>query len=302
MLVTGGRNRAGNVVETIARRARPLVRSRPRLRAGLARIRWALPRPRPETAVEQVIFEFARAYPDAFFVQVGANDGVYRDPLRDEIRARRWRGIMVEPLPSSFERLRANYAGNPRIVLENAAIADEDGHRKLYYLRETESEVHGTPAWHDKLGTFHRDVIVKHRHAIPDFDERLTTAEVQCLTFESLCRKHGVRRIDLVQIDTEGHDFEIVKLIDLEALRPKILMYEHLHFDDATRAACSEHLRRRGYEEISDAVNTICLRTSSLTDRDRALHRLWLTAQGAGGAQRFHLDSSTPSHSASSSL
>ena len=298
----GPRNRAGNVVDRIARRARPLVRSRPRLRARLARIRWALPRARPETPLEQVIFEFARAYPDAFFVQVGANDGVYRDPLRDEIRARRWRGIMVEPLPSSFERLRANYGGNSRIVLENAAIADEDGHRELYYLRETSSEVRSMPVWYDKLGTLHRDVIVKHRPAIPDFDQRLTTAEVPCLTFESLCRKHGVRTVDLVQVDTEGHDFEIVKLIDLDALRPKLLMYEHLHFDDATRTACSEHLRRHGYEEISDVVNTICLRTSSLTDRDQALHHLWLTIQGHAGPQRFHSDSSTPSHSASSLL
>jgi hypothetical protein len=76
-----------------------------------------------------------------------------------------------------------------------------------------------------------------------------------------------------------------VKLIDLDALRPRLVMYEHLHFDGATRYACSEHLRRHGYEQLSDVVNTISLRTVDLTRRDRALHRLWLRlAQAQAGA------------------
>ncbi len=42
---------------------------------------------------------FGRAYPDAQFIQVGANDGALHDPLRRELIRRNWRGIMIEPVP-----------------------------------------------------------------------------------------------------------------------------------------------------------------------------------------------------------
>ena len=70
---------------------------------------------------------FADAYPDAFFVEIGSNDGERSDHLRPFILSRRWSGIMVEPVPYIFERLQRNYGGTDRIVLANLAIADRDG-------------------------------------------------------------------------------------------------------------------------------------------------------------------------------
>ena len=37
------------------------------------------------------------------FVQVGANDGIYGDPLRTYIERHHWRGILVEPSPMSSQ-------------------------------------------------------------------------------------------------------------------------------------------------------------------------------------------------------
>ena len=51
-----------------------------------------------------------------------------------------------------------------------------------------------------------------------------------------------------VQIDTEGYDFEILKLIDLDRRRPAFVLFEHLHLDAATHRASIEHVRRHGYE------------------------------------------------------
>jgi FkbM family methyltransferase len=255
--------------------ARRYLETHPRVRAPLARLKGKLPRRPPEEPADRVIFEFARAYPDATFVQVGANDGIYTDPLRAEIRARRWRGVMVEPVPYVFEKLRATYGSNKRITLENSAISVDEGARELYHLAEAGPAAPGLPSWYDNLGSFHKDVILKHRDAIPDFDERLVSIEVQCLTFASLCRKHGLDSIDLIQVDTEGHDYEILKLVDLDALRPRIVMYEQLHFDEATRQACTDYLISHGYEQLADEVNVVCLRTVDLGERDRSLHRLW---------------------------
>ena len=186
---------------------------------------------------------------------------------------------MVEPVPYVFDRLQARYGNDPLLVLENAAIADEDGARDLYHLAVADPGA-PVPDWYDKLGSFERDVILKHRPAIPDFDRLLRVASVPCTTFESLCRKHGVTSLDIIQIDTEGYDFEIIKLIDLDRLRPRLVMYEHLHFDHATREECSRHLARHGYEELSDVVNTLAFRTDDLTPRDRPLVELWGRLRG----------------------
>jgi FkbM family methyltransferase len=234
----------------------------------------------PPDPIGRIVAEFGRAYPEAFFVQVGSNDGEHLDPLREQIRTRRWRGIMVEPVPYVFARLRAAYGDNPRITLEPAAIAESEGLRELHHLREAEAGA-PVPEWYDQLGSFRREVVLKHRDAIPDFDERLTTTTVPCITFDHLCRKHGVDRVDLVHIDTEGYDFEVVKLVDLEARRPHLLLYEHLHLDEATRRSCTDHVRARGYEQLSDAVDTICLRTVDLTPRDGALARVWTELRAA---------------------
>lgn len=260
-------------------RAARTARRFPRLRWRLIRARGCFPRSAPAQPLARIIFEFGRAHPKATFVQVGANDGRSGDPLRDEIRFRDWRGVMVEPVPHVFEALRSNYAGNPRVALEMSAISKRDGSRPLYHLAPAGGERGSLPEWYDELGTFHREVIEKHRRAIPDFDSRLRVLEVECVTFEALCRKHGLERVDLIQIDTEGHDFEILKLVDLPRLKPRLLMYEHLHLDDATRRACSGHLARHGYEQLADAANTVCLRVAGAVPRDGRLLRVWRELQ-----------------------
>src|SRR5205814_148392 len=107
----------------------------------------------------QMIFAFAQHHPDAFVVQIGAHDGATmgQDPLRHELLSRPWRGILVEPVPPVFERLKANYRANPRLIFENAAIAESDGVRDLYHLPESSDRT----IWkgYDALGSFRREIL-----------------------------------------------------------------------------------------------------------------------------------------------
>jgi FkbM family methyltransferase len=237
------------------------------------RLRLRLPRRPPKRPIGQVIFEFARAQPAAFVVQIGAHDGTALDPLRDEIIARRWAGILLEPVPYVFERLRATYGRNQGLILENAAIADHDGTQEFHFLREAPpgAEVW---EWYDALGSFRRDVVLSHGRLIPDIDDRLASMRVPCLTFDTVCRKHGVRRVDVVQIDTEGYDYEVLKLIDYERYQPQLVMYEHLHFDDATTQASHELLTAHGYTCISDGMDTLGVHERALA-RYSGVRDLW---------------------------
>jgi FkbM family methyltransferase len=220
-----------------------------------------------------VIEEFARTHPDAFFIQIGSNDGEQLDPLRRAILERRWAGVMVEPVPYVFERLRRNYGGQPGVTLEKAAIADQDGVRELYHLAQTSDP--GLPQWYDALGSFRKEIVMKHAEFIPDIENRVRTLKVPCLTFDSLCRKYGISRVDVIQMDTEGYDDEILKMIDFQRYRPLLVMFEHLHLEAPAHRECLEHLAQYGYQALHNGMDTLCLRVADLTWRDWRMRYLW---------------------------
>jgi|SRR3954447_2864734 FkbM family methyltransferase len=247
------------------------------MRLGIRR-RWRAARYRrvlARLAGPELIRAFADAVPEAFFIEIGSNDGVQHDHLRPFILARPWKGIMVEPVPYVFERLRSNYGGFDRIALENAAIGDHDGQMTFYYLADAgPEERERLPSWYDALGSFSRETVLAHADEIPEIDRRVVAADVPCLTLESLCRRHHVDRLDLLLVDTEGYDWEIIKTVDFEARHPRVLIYEHFHLQPADRAACREHLERAGYEVMEEGFDTFCLWPEiqdSLTARWRSL-------------------------------
>jgi FkbM family methyltransferase len=216
---------------------------------------------------------FAAAYPEAFFIEIGSNDGEKHDHLRPFILSRGWRGIMVEPVPYVFERLRKNYGHlDDRVALENVAIGDRDGRRPFFHLAEaTDADKSRLPEWYDGIGSFSREVVAAHADHIPDLEQRIVEEEVPCLTFASLCRRHGVSDFDLLLIDTEGHDAEILRGIDIARHSPRMIVYEHFHLGRDERAACRDRIRKAGYDVMEEGFDTFCLDTTM----DDPLSALW---------------------------
>ena len=216
-------------------------------------------------------------HPDAFFVQVGSNDGEQHDPLRHEILRRDWHGIMIEPVPYVFARLQRNYGtlGN-RVILENVAISEHDGALPFYHLAPVASfEAAGLPQWYDGIGSFKQEHVLKHVTYIPDIAERLVCTEVPSLTFESLCDKHGVERVDLIHIDAEGSDFDVVQSIDLQRHRPRLLIYEHYHLPAGVQGECRRYLEDQGYDTIEHGMDTWCLALDDVEPHEVPLFALW---------------------------
>lgn len=206
----------------------------------------------------RLLKEFAREYPRARFVEVGANDGEAHDHLRPFVLANPWTGVMVEPVPHVFARLERNYGGHERVRLENAAITGHDGSMPFFHLIEA-APGERLPDFYDALGSFSEELIRTHAAQIPDFERRLVQTEVPTLTFSSLLSRHGLDGVDLVLVDTEGHDYEVIRTIDLERHRPRLLVYEHFHLSPGDRAACREHLHAAGYETKEEGLDTFCL-------------------------------------------
>jgi FkbM family methyltransferase len=228
---------------------------------------WRLKR---RLAGPKLLRAFAAEFPSAFFIEIGSNDGEYGDPLRPLILSRQWSGVMVEPVPHVFERLRANYAALDRIAFENAAITDHDGEVPFYHLSEAEPS-EPVPEWYDAIGSVSRAVVRGSADEILDLDRRLVSTTVPSMTFESLCRKHHVRELDLLLIDTEGYDHELLRQIDLSVRRPTLLIYEHFHLLADQRADCQDLVRGAGYELMEEGFDTYCI----LATASERLKRAW---------------------------
>ena len=41
--------------------------------------------------------------------------------------------------------------------------------------------------------------------------------------------KHRVSRVDLLQVDCEGYEYEILKMFDLQRFNPSLVNYESVH-------------------------------------------------------------------------
>ena len=171
-----------------------------------------------------------------------------------------------------FERLRRNYGGLEGIALENAAISDRDGRLPFYHLAAVEDpEREGLPPWYDAIGSLSRENVLAHRDFIPEIERRLVSTEVASMTFDSLCEKHGLRELDVLVVDAEGHDWTILRGVDFELHRPRLVVYEHLHLSPPDRARCRAHLEQRGYRTREEQFNTWCLHSGA----GKELHRGW---------------------------
>ncbi|MCI0666588.1 MAG: FkbM family methyltransferase [Methylococcaceae bacterium] len=191
---------------------------------------------------------------DFFFIQVGSNDGVVHDPLYRHVLQNRWNGILIEPVKYYFDLLRRNYTGNSRLIFENIAIAERDGYRDFFRIREG---LDFLPRWTKGLGSFNRDVLMKHRWLIPNIERYIVQERVECLSFASLLKRHAVEKIDLIMIDTEGYDFEIIKQIDFSGTRPLVIVYEHKHIARHDRLNCEQLLKQQEYRLRKHFGNTL---------------------------------------------
>ena len=182
--------------------------------------------------------------PDFFFVQIGANDGILCDAIFPFITRFNLAGLVVEPLPDVFEVLKQTYRQYPRVKPVNVALHRTAAHTTLY---------RADPAA-DKLFDHARGIVSFDRNHLRRFgipDECIRAVEVPCMTLQQLLDTHSVRHIDLLQIDTEGYDIEIVKMIDFDRIKPTLLRFEHGLPDDIvsweTLQSTLRYLHDRGY-------------------------------------------------------
>tara|TARA_B100000282_G_scaffold296704_1_gene279631 strand:- start:1974 stop:2531 length:558 start_codon:yes stop_codon:yes gene_type:complete len=170
-----------------------------------------------------------------FFIEVGTCDF---DTL-EKLAQNGWNGVMVEPVKEYMDKL----PKFDNVYYENIAISDIKEDVEIHYInpneitQEDDEWMKGISSINGSSGPLHFN------NHIDRFKNCIKTS-VKTMTLNELCEKYNVTEVDFLKIDTEGHDFRVLKTIDLNKINVKMIKIEHKHLSSQT---IIDHLKEHNF-------------------------------------------------------
>ncbi|MES2648326.1 MAG: FkbM family methyltransferase [Bacteroidota bacterium] len=192
-----------------------------------------------------------------YLIQLGAHDGISLDPMKSITRNGKTQAILIEAVPYLFEKLNANYAQSVNITPRNIAVTDEPETSKIpfyYLLGNAENPM---PEYYSWWGSADKNHAEKFRYVASDFELFLKEEMIEAETVNTIFRKSGFPRLDILQIDVEGLDGKIIDSVDFNLITPSIIVFERIHCETCLLARINQKLRNQGYTLVENNVDTI---------------------------------------------
>ena len=183
-----------------------------------------------------------KSHNDAELVVIGAHNG---SKLENLIRSTVGKVVLVEPVRNLFLKLQERFRDLNSVVYCNYGVSSTTG-IKDFYRFDSERIVNGEllieklkrecPALDistaDQIGSLNKDHIKK-QFEIFNFNpvEFYINEETQFFSFNDFIEKLGISNIKHLQIDTEGHDYNIIKSIPFDKIQIDELVFEWIHMD-----------------------------------------------------------------------
>lgn len=152
---------------------------------------------------EQFILEYFKDKTGTF-LDIGSNDGVTLSNTR-ALAEKGWRGVLVEPSPIAFAKLKENYRGKEGFYFYPFALGITNGKVKMW-----DSGTHLNKDDHGLLSTLNEADYRKWQDST-NFEE----IDVQCFRWKTFYNRLSIHNFDFISCDAEGYDYEIMKQIDL---------------------------------------------------------------------------------------
>ena len=178
-------------------------------------------------------------FDDGFFIEAGANDGINQSNTRFFEKRRRWKGLLVEPVPELAAACRAN---RPSCIVESVALVPfgfaapqiEMRFCNLMSLVKGAMKSEAEELAHVRTGC-----------AV----QRVETREliVPAATLSSLLDKHRIQRVDLLSLDVEGFELSVLQGLDFERHAPS-----HMLIEARYRNEIDAFVEQHGYRPIAE--------------------------------------------------
>lgn len=142
------------------------------------------------------------------FLDLGAFDGINLSNVR-ALAEMGWAGVMVEASPTVFEKLKSNYEDFPDVELHNCAVGAMTG---ILDFHDN----------HNAVGTLHG-----HEKERWKGSQQFKTIEVPCMEInEFLETMSTIKTFDFISCDIEGEDLNVIRRMDFNALKTKMICVE----------------------------------------------------------------------------
>ena len=140
--------------------------------------------------------------------------------------------ILVEANPMHYNDIVNNYSSIKNVNIVNKAIYYENDQEVELYIPAKDG-IYGQAAVQPSTS-----VVRTYAHGnfsllpMQDWGEKknMCTFKTQTITFDKICSDFNIKEIEYLQIDTEGFDSEIIRMIDMEKINIKQIRYEKWNF------------------------------------------------------------------------
>jgi hypothetical protein len=168
------------------------------------------------------------------------------------------RGISIEPINYYLDDLPIK-DNNTKL---NIAISDVSKKSKIYLVEKKEIEERGLPNWIKGCNS----IEIPHQSVLRYLEDNnlldiYSSYEIDVMSFVDFSKKFNVGGIKYLKIDTEGHDFIIIKNIIESDVRPRKIRFEaNSLYKESDILEIIEFLEKNNYKLIQRTFDDIVVR------------------------------------------
>ncbi len=183
---------------------------------------------------------------DFALLMIGAHNGLKTKYFVREA-AEFGKVCLVEPVPHLFQTLSSTHANLKNVFLINKCVTNASADVVDFFAPT--KDANKLQHYGDQLGSLKKEHATDHDNRMIGYIEKI---RVPCISPENLLNTINCLDINLLYLDTEGHDVEIIKNFPFDKIQPKAILFEHKHADGTHNlgpnfASIIELLNKLGY-------------------------------------------------------
>ena len=188
-----------------------------------------------------------------FFIQVGAHDGMMHDPLYFFLSDNEWNGILIEPQEEMLKIFKNRYKNRTNLLYYTLAVHPTQPRVTLYTIKN--------PINYTQTGWA---TILSDRLSNGKNKKELAITDVKAMPLMDVIKKSKFKIIDLLQIDTEGFDYEVLKMFNFKIFKPILVQFEYIHLSKDDYKNSINLLSNNGYKTIKKKNDIIAIKKNKI--------------------------------------
>lgn len=162
---------------------------------------------------QQIILDYFEGK-SGTFIDIGANDGETFSNTRALALTGRFKGVLVEPSPKAYEKLKLLYSGHKGFYTYPFALGSFNGKA---ILQDSGSLINDNDS--GLVSTFHQSEMDRFKKTV-----KYEPVEVRIFKWKTFLNRLSIKEFDFISMDIEGS--ELVVLPDMELSKTSLICIE----------------------------------------------------------------------------